>query len=201
MRRGDHIVHQYDGRREDAAVLSDVCTWMGGKCHVYILGSGKRQLADMCAIPSARKLQKASRLEPIDCHDLFLHGDEVRARESVSRMSSMALACRKEGQGDAVFVLNHDWLAEDARLFKDFSQVEMELNLHSETPLTVVCQYDASKFTEDQLAFVSSMHPKSLTHGILIRNFWLVPRSIQSEEESIAEAPERSIRLGARIKP
>ena len=82
-----------------------------------------------------------------------------------------------DGYRSIVAMFDMSWLAKRPEDFNAYMRVEMSINLlRSPTPVTVLCQYEGSLFSSEQLDMVSSLHALNLTDGMVQRSFWLIPR-------------------------
>ncbi len=101
--------------------------------------------------------------------------------KAVNAIQKLVDAEAKKGMKSVTLVIDASFLLEGTGLFSRYMQVEGTLGLAAfRIPTTLICLYDETKFSHEQIELAMSMHPLVVQGGAMTRNFWLIPRNVDA---------------------
>jgi hypothetical protein len=103
------------------------------------------------------------------------------AEKAVGAIQKLAEDEARRGKRSVTVVIDASFLLEKPGMFSRYMQVEGAFGLAVfKIPTTLICLYDDTRFTHEQIELAMSMHPLVVQGGALTRNFWLIPRNVDA---------------------
>jgi hypothetical protein len=182
FKRGEHCIHVYNDEQEMQKAVLDLAHWMT-KDEKMLYFSDVGSSGRLVKKPSAgreplRQIMAEGRIQTGPSFETYCPGGKFRGDAMLDVWRGACQAASDNGFKSIVAVGDVSWLAGRRRMFPQFMNYEMSLNLNPfPISLTILCQYDRCLFTEEEIGQVSGIHQTVLSRGVLMRNYWMIAKT------------------------
>jgi len=180
VRRGEHLLHLCKSEDERVRTVLDMISCIEGNEKVIFVSDNEISKYLSSHGVSIDTLGKG--FEQRKPRSIFLTTGKFSNEESLNQLRGLIEEARKSGNKSLILIFDHSWLIKKNGSFAQFMQFEASLTFtRFNIPVTFICQCNSSQLNDEQMELATSLHALTLCDGQVSRNYWLIPRSMQTE--------------------
>jgi len=177
IKRGDHLIQVCRSEADKLSAVQDVAACVREKEKVLLFTDSEKMRSSLIKRSSVGAQGTGDPIQTVRAGRTLCPKEKFDPAFALDVLKARLDDAADDGYRSIVAMFDMSWLAKRPEDFNAYMRVEMSINLlRSPTPVTVLCQYEGSLFSSEQLDMVSSLHALNLTDGMVQRSFWLIPR-------------------------
>ena len=177
VKRGDRLIQVCRSEADKLSAVQDVAACVREKEKVLLFTDSEKMRSSLIKRSSVGAQGTGDPIQTVRAGRTLCPKEKFDPAFALDVLKARLDDAADDGYRSIVAMFDMSWLAKRPEDFNAYMRVEMSINLlRSPTPVTVLCQYEGSLFSSEQLDMVSSLHALNLTDGMVQRSFWLIPR-------------------------
>jgi len=177
VKRGDHLIQVCRSEADKLSAVQDVAACVREKEKVLLFTDSEKMRSSLIKRSSVGAQGTGDPIQTVRAGRTLCPKEKFDPAFALDVLKARLDDAADDGYRSSIAMFDMSWLAKRPEDFNAYMRVEMSINLlRSPTPVTVLCQYEGSLFSSEQLDMVSSLHALNLTDGMVQRSFWLIPR-------------------------
>lgn len=180
LHRGEHLLHLCKSEDERIKTVLDMISCI--ECNEKVIFVSNHKISKYLSNHGRSIDTLGKGFEQRKPRSIFLTMGEFSNEESLNQLRGLIEETQKSGNKSLILIFDHSWLKMRNGSFAQFMQFEASLTFTRFNILvTFICQYDSSQLNDEQMELATSLHALTLCDGQVSRNYWLIPRSMQTE--------------------
>lgn len=177
VKRGDHVIQVCRSEADKLSAAQDIAAYVREKEKLFLFTDSEKMRSGLIKRSSVGAQGTGDLIQTVRAGRTMCPKEKFDPAFALDVLKAHLDDAVGDGYRSIVAVFDMSWLAKRPEDFNAYMHVEMSINLlRFPTPVTILCQYEGSLFSSEQLDMVSSLHALSLTDGMVKRSFWLIPR-------------------------